>query len=440
MSDSHAQRRRRLLATLEAGGRSDEAGALLVAAAPELFVGADGEVRYTPDPDLYYLTGCTEPEVVLVLAPGADEPFTLFARRRDPERERWSGPRPDVDALRERYGADAVFPIDELAARLPKLVGAASVLYAPVEAGRAAVDDAVRRTLAAARRSRPRSGRGPHTLTDPRRLLAPMRLRKDAHEIGLLREAAAITAAAFVDTAARIRQAEGEWQVEAALEHAFRHSGADGPAFPTIAAGGANATVLHYMSNDAPLRNGDLLLVDAGARYRMYCGDITRTFPVGGRFTAEQRAVYDIVLHAHDAAIAAIRPGAAADAMHHAALRALVDGTIALGLIDGTADDAIESGSYRTFFPHRTSHWLGLDVHDIGDYVDADGSAIPLEPGMVLTIEPGLYIPADHDDAPVGLRGTGVRIEDDVLVTGDGLEVLTEPLPVLAEDVEGLVR
>jgi Xaa-Pro aminopeptidase len=438
-STPFALRRARILAALDGGGPHAYPAALLLPAAPELLVGADGELRYAPDPDLYYLTGCTEPEAVLVLAPGADEPYTLFMRPRDPERERWTGPRLDAGAARERYGANAVHPIDELVTRLPKLVAGASVLYAPFETGRAAVDGGVRHALAEARRGRPRSGRGIHTLADPRLLLGPMRVRKDAHEIGLLRHAAEITVAAFLDVAPVIGRAAGEWQVEAALEHAFRHAGADGPAFPTIAASGPNATVLHYVANAAPLRHGELLLIDAGARYRMYCGDISRTFPVGGRFTAEQRAVYDVVLRAHAVALAEVAPGAATDAMHQAALRTLVEGMIALGLLDGNVEDAIERRDYRRYYPHRTSHWIGLDVHDVGDYAAADGSPVELEPDMVLTIEPGLYIPADDDTAPAALRGIGVRLEDSVLVTRDGHENLTAALAIGPADVEALV-
>jgi Xaa-Pro aminopeptidase len=430
--DVYAARRARVLATLAADR------ALLVAAGPELRVGADGELRYLPDSDVYYLSGYTEPEAVLLLCPAAASPFTVFVRPRDPERERWTGARAGIEAAPERLGAAAAHDIAELSTQLPKLLESASTLYCTFDSGRADVDAAVRRLLEIARRARPRAGRGVQTVTDTRALLAPMRLRKDAHELELIRQAARITVDGFDDAAAALCSAAGEWQVEATIEHAFRRRGAMGSAFPTIAAGGAHATVLHYVANDNALRRGDLLLLDAGARYRMYCADVTRTYPVGGTFSAPQRAVYDVVLAAHDAALAAIAPGRGADELHDAALRVLVDGMRELGLLAGDTDALIEQEAFKRYYPHRTSHWLGLDVHDVGDYANADGTGIPLEPGMVLTVEPGLYVPADDDSAPAAVRGIGVRLEDDVLVTASGHEVLTGALPIRAEEVESL--
>jgi Xaa-Pro aminopeptidase len=429
----HAQRRARLIERLRAAD-----GALVLPAAPELRVGADGELRYVPDSDLYYLTGYVEPEAVLVLAPGADAEFTLFVRERDAERERWTGRRGGVEAAGDAFGADAAHPLGELAGRLPKLVAAASLLYAPLQSGRPEFDAALLHVLALARRERPRTGHGAVGVMHPHAVLAPLRLIKDEHEIALMREAARITAAAFETASQSIRRADGEWQVEAALEHAFRNAGALGPAFPSIVAGGANATVLHYVSNDAALRRDDLLLLDAGARYEMYCADITRCYPVGGHFTDRQRDVYDIVLRAHDAAIAAVRPGARHAQVEDAALAVLAEGMIELGLLDGTVEAVLEGREYRRYFPHRVSHWLGLDVHDVGDYV-ARGESVVLEAGMVLTVEPGLYIAAEDDSAPDALRGTGVRLEDDVLVTADGCEVLTAGLAVRADEVEALM-
>jgi Xaa-Pro aminopeptidase len=419
----YASRRSELLTRL--GGT----GALVLAAAPELHIGPDTGVRYVPDADLYYLTGYTEPEAALVLCPSAEAPFTLFVRDRDPERERWSGVRGGVAAARDRFRADAAWPIGELRERLPKLVAGASTIFAHVRTGRPAVDDALRTAFDDARRSRPRTGRGVHTVTEPSLLLGPMRRRKDAHEISLLREAAAVTVAGFEAAHHAILTARGEWQVEAALEHAFRERGAMGPAFPSIVAGGANATVLHYTANDAPLRPGSLLLIDAGARCGMYCGDVTRTYPVGGSFSGAQREVWDLVQRAHAAALAAVAPGRSAEDPHDAAVRVLVDGMIGLGLLQGNAAELVEQNAHKRYFPHRTSHWLGLDVHDAGDYVAADGRPVALEAGMVLTVEPGLYIPLDDDAAPAALRGLGVRLEDDVLVTPTGCEVLTSAAP-----------
>lgn len=411
----------------------------MLAAAPELVVGGDSDVRYVPSADLYYLTGYTEPGAVLVLCPSADAPFTLFVRPRDADRELWTGTRGGVEAARDVFGADTAYPIAALADELPRLLAGASHAFAALETGRADVDTALSAALASARRSRPRHGRGVHTVMDPHVLLAPMRLRKDAAEQAAMRAAADISVHAFEETARALHTMKHEYEVEAAIEYGFRRRGAAGPAFPTIAATGANATVLHYTANMAQLGEGDLLLVDAGARAGMYCADITRTFPVGGRFTSEQRAVYDVVLAAHDAVIACIAPGRSAAGLDDVALRTLVQGMIDLRLLDGAVDDLIDRKEYRRYFPHRVSHWLGLEVHDAGDYAVA-GEPVKLEPGMVLTVEPGLYIPAGDTSAPVALRGVGVRLEDDVLITDSGVDVLTRGLAIRPEDVEALLR
>lgn len=427
-----AERRSRVLSALGAEG------ALLVPAAPELFIGGDTDVRYVPAADLYYLTGYTEPEAVLVLCPSAEHAFTLFVRPRDPERERWTGVRGGVESARAAFGADAAHPIGELAQRLPVLIAGASVLHAPLRSERPEVDAAIGAALSAARRASPRTGLGVRGITDAGVLLGPLRVRKDAHEIEALRAAADITVCAFEEAARAVRGASHEYVVEATIEHAFRSRGASGPAFPTIAAAGTNATVLHYTANDAPLAAGDLLLVDAGARARMYCADITRTFPVAGRFTTVQRAVYDIVLATRDAAVASARAGRTIADLEDAALRVLAGGMVELGLLNGTVERIIEEREYRRYLPHRLSHWLGLDVHDAGDYVR--GSApIPLESGMVLTVEPGLYVPAADTDAPAHLRGIGVRLEDDVLVTDGEPDVLSARLAIRPEEVEALV-
>ncbi|MEX1184102.1 MAG: aminopeptidase P N-terminal domain-containing protein [Gemmatimonadota bacterium] len=433
MSDVFRDRRARVLDMLGAGH------ALVLAAAPELRAGTDGEIRYLPDADLYYLTGYTEPEAVLVLCAAAEQPYTLFVRPRDADRERWTGARGGVEAGRTEYGADAAHAIEELGGKLPALVGGATTLYTSLDQGRPDVDAAVRQMLASARRTRPRTGMGPHTVIDPRVLLAPMRLRKDADEVQRMRAAADITVASFSAVAATVRDAEGEWQVEATLEHAFRTRGATGPAFPSIVAGGVNATVLHYTANTAPLQRDALVLLDGGARHRMYCADVTRTLPVGGRFVGVQRAVYDIVLAAHAAALRAIAPGAPVSALHDAAIGALVDGMRQLGLLRGSTDEIMEQKQYRRYYPHQTSHWIGLDVHDVGDYVHGTGEPVLLEPGMTLTVEPGLYVPVADEEAPASLRGLGLRLEDDVLVTDLGSEVLTRGLPIRPDDVETMM-
>ena len=431
VSDHFAGRRSRVSSALGADG------ALIIAAAPELYVGTDTDVRYVPSADLYYLTGYTEPEAVLVLCPSADHEFTMFVRPRDPERERWTGVRGGVEAARAAFGADDAHALAELSARLPALLAGASTAYARFDTGRPEVAAALREVLAHARRNRPRAGRGVHTVADPQVLLGPMRMRKDAVEIDAIRKAADITVGSFADTARVLGSARHEYEVEAALEYAFRRRGASGPAFPTIAAAGANATVLHYTANDAALSSGDVLLIDAGARAHMYCADVTRTFPLGGRFAPAQRAIYDIVLAAHAAAIACIAVGRTTGDLDDAALRVLVRGMVDLQLLAGAVDDIIEKREYRRYLPHRVSHWLGLDVHDAGDYMTAGGPVV-FEEGMVLTVEPGLYIPLEDTDSPAHLRGIGIRLEDDVLVTPAGADILTGGLAIRVEDVEAL--
>lgn len=424
MTGSHAAYARRRAALLEALGDN---AVLLLAAHPELTIGRDTQLRYVVDPEIYYLTGFTEPDAVLLLDPASDVPFTMFVRARDPERELWDGARAGVDGARADYGADAAFPLNELPERLPKLLSRADTIYAR-HCNRPQLDGIVQQAFVSGRASRARTGRGPHILRDPGDILDEMRLIKDAGEIELLRTAAHISADAFLDVLPRIKPGMHEWEVDALLEFGFRSRGASGPAFTTISAAGPNATVLHYIDNTAPLRAGDLLLLDAGARYQMYCGDISRTVPVSGRFTAEQRALYDVVLAAHAAALSAIAPGLPVAAVHERACEVLTDGLLQLGHLQPQQRD--DAAAFKVFYPHRTSHWLGLDVHDVGPYMRANEELV-FQPGMVLTVEPGLY----HAQ-----RGVGIRVEDDVLVTEQGHEVLTARLPVAAEDIEALMR
>jgi Xaa-Pro aminopeptidase len=419
MSDVFAGRRSRVLEQL------GEDSVMILAATPELTIGRDTHLRYVVDAELYYLTGYTEPDAVVILSGMSDTPFTMFVRDRDPERELWNGKRGGVAAATESFGADVAYPITELAERLPKLIGSADTLYVRNTA-RPTLDGVVQSAFVNGRNVRARSGRGPHVQRDPGDILDEMRVVKDAGEIALLREACRITAEAFLDAIPRIRPGMHEWEVEAILEYGFRSRGASGPSFTTIAASAANATVLHYVENSSRIEAGALLLLDAGARYRMYCGDVTRTVPVSGKFTAEQRAWYDVVHAAQRAAIAAVKPGAPVEDIHEAARGVLLDGLIERGLL--TEADRGDTALKR-YYPHRTSHWLGLEVHDVGPYARADGP-VTLTPGMVLTIEPGFYAPE---------LNIGIRIEDDVLVTANGHEVLTGMLPASAQEVESLL-
>jgi len=417
--------------------RLGDDGLMVLAAAPELRTGYDGEMRYAVDPEFWYLTGHAEPEAVMVLSGVADDPpYVLFVRPRDPDREIWTGARGGVEAALTEGSADAAYPVVELGQRLPEMLAAARHLYARIRTGRSELDEMVIRALAAGRHSRPRRGRGPDTLTDPGRILDGLRLIKSDVEIDALRAAARITVEAFTDAARAVRPGAGEWQVEAALDAGFRTRGASGPSFPTIVASGPNATVLHHVANDRVLRAGEAVLMDAGARYDMYCADVTRTFPVGGRFDAPRRALYAIVLAARDAAIGASRPGATIADVHDAAQSALEAGLVELGLVDG-ADAREREAQVKRFYPHRTSHWLGLDVHDVGEYLSGE-AARSLEPGMVFTVEPGLYVSRDCEVTPAALRGIGIRIEDDILITPSGNEVLTAALPAGIDDVEDM--
>ncbi len=412
---------------------------MILVASPEVVVGRDIELRYVVDPDLWYLTGYSEPEAVVVLVPSAEAAFTLFVRDRDPDRELWTGPREEVDEAGERIGADQAHPVDQIQARLPSLLKGVDRVYFRLGSGRGDVERLVLDVLGAGRMARQRSGRGPAELADPGLLLDPMRLVKDPAEIRAIRDAVDVTTAGFREALGTVGPGVGEWVVEAAADGAFRRAGADGPAFATIAASGANATYLHYTANDGVMQSGDLLLLDAGARHEIYNADLTRTVPVDGRFHGGARDVYEAVSAAQRAAIRAVTPGAPVDAVHHAALNVLIPAMVDLGLVSGSPDELLENdAAWKPYFPHNTSHWLGLDVHDVGTYASDQGPR-PLEPGMVLTVEPGLYVPVDDPDAPESLRGIGVRIEDDVLVTEQGAEVLSADLPTEADEIVELL-
>ena len=428
-----AERRRRVLDALGADS------AMVLPAAPEIVVGRDIELRYVVDPDLWYLTGYAQPEAVAVLCPAADAPFTLFVRDRDPARELWTGPREEVEEAGDRVGADAAYPVDELEERLPTLLKGIDRVHFRIGSGPGHVENLILDIVGGARTARQRSGRGPAALVDPGLILDPMRLVKGAEEIEAIRDAVAITVDGFREALAVAGPGVGEWVVEAVADGAFRRAGADGPAFATIAASGPNATFLHYTANDRVMEAGDLLLLDAGARHRIYNADLTRTVPVSGRFEGAARAAYEAVLAAQKAAIGAVEPGAPVDRVHRAALEVLVPAMVELGILDGDPVELLEDeDAWKPYFPHNTSHWLGLDVHDVGTYA-RDGAARTLEPGMVLTVEPGLYIAPDDPAAPTALRGVGIRIEDDVLVTMDGADVLSDALPTDPDDVAALV-
>lgn len=424
-------RRRRVLERL--GG-----GVMVLPAAAIQHASRDTERPYVADRELYYLTGLTEPESVAVLV-GGDEPrLELFVRERDPKAELWAGPRLGPDGAEELVGPDACHPLGELQTELPGLLAQGDRIHYRMGRG-GVVEHLVLSALHSGRTRGPRTGDGPRGVVDPGEVLDDLRLVKDEVELGAIRRACRITVEGHRVGASVIEPGVGEWVVEAAVEAAFRGRGATGPGFATIVGSGPNACVLHYVGNGDVVGEDALVLVDAGAESALYHGDVTRTYPASGSFTGPQRDVYVLVDAARDAAIEATRPGTTIGAVHDACLRVLVDGLVDLGVLEGEVDGLLEREAYKTFFPHQTSHWLGLDVHDPGDYT-RDGASRELEAGMVFTVEPGLYFrPGQEEGAAGHFEGIGIRIEDDVAVTADGHEVLTSSLPTAADDVETLV-
>jgi len=426
-----AQRRKRFLAAI------GEGAVAILPSAPLAVRSNDVEYVYRQDNDLYYLTGFTESHSVALFAPGHPEgDFAMFVLPRDKERETWTGRRAGVEGAMLDYGADKAYSIDEFDKILPQYLEKASRVYYALGSD----EQMNRRVLAmvhAAQAMRPRTGTGPTAILDPREILHEARLRKEPHELELMRRAIAISAEAHRRAMAEARGGMMEWEIEALVDYTFRKNGAAGPSYPSIIASGPNAAVLHYVSNDRELRQGELLLIDAGCEYRFYASDVTRTFPVNARFNSLQRALYEIVLEAQLKAIETIRPGVRVEDPHNAAVDVLVDGMRHLGLLTGSKDEIISSGSYRRFYMHRTSHWLGMDVHDLGLY-RVGGESRALEPGMVLTVEPGIYIAPDDEEASESFRGIGIRIEDDVLVTSEGHEVMTSAAPKSVAEIEAL--
>jgi len=401
----------------------------------------DVEHPYRAESDLFWLTGFEEPEAVAVLSTDGN-PLTLFVRPRDREREIWNGRRAGVEGAKTVFGADQAFTIDELDKELPGLVGAAKTLYYRLGSVDAAFDARIGRLLQGLR-MRGRSGAGaPLRIEDPGQIVHELRLHKSADELRAMRKAVELTRKAHVAAMAAGRPGTHEYELQALLEREFRGGGGRGWGYYPIVAAGANATVLHYNDNADEIRDGDLVLIDAGAEVDLYTADVTRTFPASGRFSPIQREAYSLVLAAADEAMAVVRPGETLDGLHERAVRVLTRGMVKLGLLpgDGDVDQLIKEGAFRHYYMHRTSHWLGLDVHDAGSYRGSNGDPRRLEPGMVFTIEPGLYVAADDDKAPAELRGLGIRIEDDILVTESGYENLTAAVPRNVADVEAACR
>jgi len=430
ISPAEFARRRRELMRM-----AGDSAAIIVAAAPERMRNADSAWPYRQDSDFHYLTGFPEPDAVLALLPGRRAGETvLFCRERDAQAERLHGPRIGPEGAVMRFGMQDAFPYEDMDDILPGMLEGRERLYCHF--GSEPEFDA--RLLRWMRRLRSARGGGvvPKEFTALGHLLHELRLYKSPAELKLMRQAAVIAADAQRAAMQAALPGRGEYEVEAALLHTMRARGAV-PSYPPIVAGGANACVMHYQHNRAKLQRGDLLLVDAGAEVECYASDITRTWPVGAKFSREQRALYEIVLEAQQTAIDEVRVGRPYDATHTAATLVISEGLCALKLLRGSARGAVQSGAYKRFFPHKTGHWIGLDVHDVGDY-HVDGEARLLESGMVVTVEPGIYIAPDDTSVPERWRGLGIRIEDDVAVTADGPDVLTATVPKDAAELEAL--
>ena len=431
-SNEFARRRKELMAMI---GKDAIA---IVPAAPERTRSRDTLYPYRQDSDFHYLCGFPEPEAVLVLIPGRTQgQCVLFCRERDRERETWDGYRAGPEGACEQYGADDAFPITDMDDILPGLLEGKNKVYSAI--GKDKEFDQRLMEWVNSIRAKARTGAvPPGEFVDLDHLLHENRLFKKPAELKLMRKAAKISAEAHCRAMRASQPGLNEYQLQAEIEHAFAMEGASFPAYTSIVGGGDNACILHYVENNQPLNDGDLVLIDAGCEYQHYAADITRTFPVNGRFSPAQKAIYELVLKAQLAGIEAAQAGNHWDAPHQATVAVITAGLVKLGLLKGSVKKLIAAGAYSEFYMHRAGHWLGMDVHDVGDY-KVDGEWRLLEPGMVMTIEPGIYIAPDCKKVAKKWRGIGVRIEDDVAITGKGTEVLTAAVPKTVAEIEALM-
>ncbi len=434
LPQSEFEARRR--AVMDAMG---EDGVAIFVATPERNRSHDTSYAYRPSSDILYLSGFREPETVIVLAPGhADGDFAMFVPARDPLYELWEGRRAGPEGARAQYGADAAYTIGELDEVLPKYLEGRNTLYYTLGKDRA-FDERVTGWINKLRHRRGAPPAAPANLVDARDIVHELRLFKSEAELGLMRRAGEISAEAHKLAMAACRPGMMEYELQALIEYHFRRNGGEYPAYTSIVGTGANATILHYVENRDRLEEGQVVLIDAGCEWNFYAGDITRSFPVSGKFSAAQRDVYQMILDAQIAAIEDIRPGLAYNMIQENTVRRLTEGMVQLGILSGSVDELIETNAYKKYYPHGTGHWLGIDVHDVGSYYGPDGKHRKLEPGMVLTIEPGLYIPHDDQSVPAELRGLGIRIEDNIVVTATGYENMTSSCPKEVADLEACV-
>jgi len=426
------RRRKRLMQMM------DKDSVAILPAAPIRMRNRDVEYPYRPDSDFFYLTGFSEPEAVMILVPGREHgEYILFCRENDPVMETWNGPRAGQDGAMEQYGADDSFPIDDIDDILPGLLENKSRVFYTMGIHK----DFDQRLIGWVNRLREQSRAGIHTpgeFVAMEHHLHDMRLYKSSFEITRMRKAAKISAKAHIRAMQTCKPNMNEYQIEAELQHQFGSQGARFPAYSSIVGGGTNSCILHYVENSATLNDGDILLIDAGCEVECYASDISRTFPINGVFSKEQRALYQLVLDAQYAAIEQVQPGNHWNQPHEAAVKVLTKGLIKLGLIKSTPAKAIKEELYKPFYMHRTGHWLGMDVHDVGDY-KIEGEWRVLEPGMVLTVEPGLYI-APMKGVAKKWHNIGIRIEDDVLVTKNGPDVLSKNAPKEIDEIEALMQ
>jgi len=417
--------------------RMNQKSVAIIPSAREATRSNDTQYRFRQDSDFYYLTGFEEPDSIAVIAPGREHKYTLFVRPRDPEQEIWVGRRAGLEGAKSEFGADASFAINDFDDELEEILDGAESLYYRLGV-QTDLDNKIIRRIAEMRAINRKPIHPPRTIIDPATIVHEMRVLKSAEEIELMQRAADIAADAHVEAMKTVRPGMKEYEIEALLEREFRRNGAAGPSYTSIVGGGANATVLHYINNDGELRDGDLLLVDAGAEYKGYASDITRTFPINGRFSKPQREIYDLVLKTQVACVDMVRPGVTHDEIKAHSVEMLTEGMVELGLLKGKTDDLIKEEKYKQFYMHGLGHLLGIDVHDVGIYY-YDKQSRALEPGVVMTVEPGIYISPDTKDIPEQYLGIGVRIEDDVLCTSNGPRVLTTRVPKDADEIEALM-
>jgi len=418
--------------------RMEENSVAIIPAAREAIRSNDTNYRYRQNSDFFYLTGFEEPEAIAVITPAPEPKYILFVRPRDPEREIWDGRRAGVDGARTEHGADEAFPISEFNEKLADILNGPEKLYYRLGDGNPQLDETIIRQLASVRTLNRKPISVPQTIIDSASIIHEMRVIKSEEEIAIMQRAADIAAEAHVEAMKSARPGMMEYEIEALVEQVFRRAGALGPSYTSIVGAGANATVLHYINNDGQLKDGDLLLLDAGAEYKGYASDITRTFPVNGRFTAAQREIYNLVLETQMSCVEMVRPGVRHLDIKNHSIEMLTEGMVRLGLLEGEPEELIKEEKYMQFYMHGLGHYLGIDVHDVGRYF-VEGESRPLEPGMVMTVEPGLYISPNTKGIPEKYLGIGVRIEDDVLATENGPRVLTDKVPKDAAEIEALM-